>query len=323
MRTHIKNLPQSSQQKLIDDYKNTPTLSKLATRWNIDHRTIQKFLMSVGVFVEPKKSKPINDTEVQQMYTNRVPISKIAKRLGSTHQRVRDRLLKLGIPLRGNRWYDYDENYFSKIDTSEKAYWLGFLYADGGVFSDGYKINSVTVKLSIRDKEHLISLKRALGYTGQIKDGSYAATFPIKKYNGAFKSSQLRITSKKMVKDLITLGCHQNKSLTVCFPNNSTVPADFISHFIRGYFDGDGSVSTSGPQVSFLGTYQFLEEIRTILHKTIGTSIVKIHRHNRIFHLHYNGRLQCNDIGKYMYNNATVWLGRKRKKFDQLSQEVG
>lgn len=319
MRTHIKNLPTASQQKLIDDYKNIQSISKLAILWNIDYRTIRKFLRSVGVFSEPKKSKPLNDAEVQRMYVDGVPIREIANRMESTHRRVRDLLLKIGVPLRGNRWYDYNEDYFSKIDTSEKAYWLGFLYADGCVFSDGYKINSVTVKLSSCDKEHLISLKCAVGYTGQIKDRSYNATFPIKKYNGSFKSSQLRITSKKMVKDLITLGCHQNKSLTVCFPNHSVVPTDFISHFIRGYFDGDGSVSTSDPQVSFLGTYQFLEEIRNILSKTIGTAPVKIHRHNRIFHLHYGGRLQCKAIGEYLYKNATVWLDRKRQKFNQLS----
>ena len=55
------------------------------------------------------------------------------------------------------------------------------------------------------------------------------------------------------------------------------------------------------------------------LQVVIGTAPVKIHRHNRIFHLHYGGRLQCKAIGEYLYKNATVWLDRKRQKFDQLS----
>lgn len=47
----------------------------------------------------------------------------------------------------------FNENYFDVIDTSEKAYWLGFLYADGAV-SSGSK-NTVELSLKASDVKHL------------------------------------------------------------------------------------------------------------------------------------------------------------------------
>lgn len=322
MRTHIKSLSIDRQQKILDDYRKTKSLIKVSRLWNIDHRTIQKFLRRSNVYVEPKKSTELDNANVRELYGDHVPIYKIAKKLGTTHRNVRKKLLELNVNLRGNRWHDYDENYFSVIDSEKKAYWLGFLYADGNVYSDGYKIHSVTIKLSSNDRSHLDRFRDAIGYTGNIKDRSAMSSFPRKEYNKVHSTSQLRITSKKMFDDLIHAGCHCNKSLILSFPKTEHVPEQYINHFIRGYFDGDGCICVSNEscQITFLGTKKFLARVQNILITEVGVGKTKISKKNRIYSIHWGGNLQCQKIGEYLYNNATIWLDRKREKFDNIKK---
>lgn len=58
--------------------------------------------------------------------------------------------------------------------------------------------------------------------------------------------SRIQISSKTLTADLLKLGCTPRKSLTLKFPNDGIFKSnDLIRHFIRGYFDGDGSVFIS------------------------------------------------------------------------------
>ena len=65
-----------------------------------------------------------------------------------------------------------------------------------------------------------------------------------------------------MFNDLIKQGCVPNKSLILTFPNKYQVPKNLINHFIRGYFDGDGSIyeysKTHAGSISFIGTESVL-----------------------------------------------------------------
>lgn len=75
-----------------------------------------------------------------------------------------------------NKRYDVNDNYFENIDTEEKAYWLGFLYADGYVRAikckDGLtnRFGELKLKLSINDKEHIELFKKCICSTHKIKD---------------------------------------------------------------------------------------------------------------------------------------------------------
>ena len=145
-------------------------------------------------------------------------------------------LRQYGIQSRGrseaHRKYAVNENYFDRIDTEEKAYWLGFLSADGTILPQ-----YILLRLAVKDKEHVYKFAHAL-------ESEHPITVRDAKACGkTYKFVGIRIGSSKLAKSLIQLGVTPNKSLTIS-------PCDKISlelmrHYWRGVFDGDGSISFS------------------------------------------------------------------------------
>ena len=141
----------------------------------------------------------------------------------------------------------FNIDFFEKIDSQEKAYWLGFLYADGAIGSTN---NGIEVSLKSSDYDHLLKLKESLGF----------------KEKNIYKDEircRLTFTNKKTKEDLIKLGCFPKKSLSLKFPSKDQVPDEYLYDFIRGYVDGDGSVmintKKTGGRLSLLGTKEFIE----------------------------------------------------------------
>ena len=129
------------------------------------------------------------------------------------------------------RKYNYNENYFEKIDSPEKAYCLGFWYADGYVeTSPNHVISIAQIDLQ---KDILEKIAHEFGSDKPIYERKHekGRIFYVLQFNG-----------EKLTSDLIKLGCTTNKSLTLQFPTYKIVPIEFMSHFIRGYFDGDGCI---------------------------------------------------------------------------------
>ena len=73
--------------------------------------------------------------EIISLYQEGVSSSKLQKQFRLQYHDIKEILLAHGIQVRTHREsrikYKRNENYFSYIDTPEKAYWLGFIYADG------------------------------------------------------------------------------------------------------------------------------------------------------------------------------------------------
>ena len=101
-----------------------------------------------------------NFDKALEMYKNGVSLSQIGKELGINRKRLSKDFKKLGIEIVQNgQKYLYNQNIFEIIDTEEKAYWLGFLYADGYI-----NINhGVELCLAECDYEHLIKLRILIG----------------------------------------------------------------------------------------------------------------------------------------------------------------
>lgn len=134
---------------------------------------------------------------------------------------IQQRAFKLGV-----KYLQYNKEFFDKIDTIEKAYWLGFLYADGYVTSD----NRWGVELGYEDYDHLQNLLYAFSYSGNLKTRT----------RNGIKSCSFLINNKYMSSSLISNGVIPNKTYSLVFPNKNILPQDMLSHFIRGFFDGDG-----------------------------------------------------------------------------------
>lgn len=206
------------------------------------------------------------------------------------------------------RKYTFNQHYFDIIDTQEKAYILGFLYADG---YNNEKEGCVKLGLQSSDKIVLDFFSKEI----KLSDN----------YNyEKCKSNILRLglNSRILSNTLTKLGCHQAKTFTLKFPTEQQVPSHLIRHFIRGYFDGDGCAYKLKRQkairVSFSGCRKFIDELNNILHNIIKTTLRKLSTLNNnplSATLEYNKHSDILLLYNYLYDNSTFYLERKHNKF--------
>ena len=201
----------------------------------------------------------------------------------------------------------FNVHYFDVIDTEEKAYWLGFLFADGAItkYNSSYNIE---LSLKLGDKSHVEKFAKALG----------------KEYvnNNSTYRSRCIVGSKHMFEILSSYGCTPRKSLTLKFPNKSIFKDEsLVRHFIRGYFDGDGCMSFGNkehtvPSINILGTEDFLDGIQ----KEYGTSksyCMDSRSKNNVTKILSFDKKQAYNFAKYLYENSTIYLERKYERYKQ------
>lgn len=239
----------------------------------------------------------------------------IGEYLGRKEQAIRSKLHYLGLK---KSIHHCNYNYFETIDTEDKAYWLGFIYADGNI---NKAKNTLTINLQGRDYKHLEKLNKCI-------DGNFAVKrFDANKSGHIYKMCQILVYSTKMANDLISHGVIPNKTDKITFPE---LPRHLIRHFIRGYFDGDGSIcerkhkkGLSDLACSFAcGNKLFLESLRAVLFQNdIKSYLVKDKRGEK-FSLSLAG-LQNPDIFlHYIYNDANIYLDRKYLRKEELYKHL-
>lgn len=222
--------------------------------------------------------------------------------------------------------YYVNNDFFNVINNGKNAYWLGFLMADGCILE--YKNNktgklkamALQLSLSNSDNDHVEKFKLDIESEAPIKINK------IKLNNNMYYNSKIVICNTKMCRDLINLNCVPRKSLILEYPKDK-IPEQFERDFIRGYFDGDGSISISvskdkrGYKVvslcaNILSTYDMLDNIQYILSKNGIHGY--IHQYNEnVPELRLHGRENILKFFNYMYYNIEDirFLQRKYDKF--------
>lgn len=201
-----------------------------------------------------------------------------------------------------NRKSKCNDRIFDVIDTEDKAYWLGFLYADGNVHKHN---NSYRIELSLKegDLEHIKKFKSFMCSENRIS------------YREPQKAYRIGIGSRRIYERLIELGCIPNKSLIIKFPTNDQVPNSLLKHFIRGYFDGDGcfslrhNVHSISPSICILGTEDFLSGIQKIYNGKISKKSTE-----NIYSLRFR-KEEALKFLKDIYTDSNIYLNRKYDRF--------
>lgn len=135
-----------------------------------------------------------------------------------------------------NSKYTLNEHWLDEIDCQEKAYFLGFFYADGNTEGLSKNSYSIRIKLQIKDKYILEKFAKLFNSNRPLEyNEKYDERWKILK-----KTYSLRLGNKHLWNRMNELGCPPNKTLIIKFPN--FISKELMSHFIRGYFDGDGSI---------------------------------------------------------------------------------
>lgn len=221
-----------------------------------------------------------------------------------------------GDPEGGRQRYTLDEGYFESIDSETKAYWLGFITADGCVQTgvagaNGWVRNQLSVKLKESDVGHLEKLKSALSAEAPVRFVPQATC--------SAAAVEIAVTSERLVESLIRLGVGPRKSLTV---QPWSGPEDLMRHYWRGMVDGDGTlVRHPGERdkwhIRFLGTKSSVEAFRQWASPICG-STAKSYPKGNIWQWTVGGLAAPQAVARELYSDATVFLDRKSALAHQL-----
>ena len=285
------------------------TLAYFEDKFGVSKKTVQRAFKKLGLSsisdFERELQKKLPD--MINLYKDGLSIMEVCKKFDVHVTVLRPRLKELGIYRNEQPRYQADYDFFEVIDTEEKAYWLGFIAADGCVKG----LRSMKIGISSIDIEVLEKFKESLN-----------ATYPIK-YETKWKENDhvnITLTNQKLYDDLISKGIVPNKTHILQFPSEDIVPKDLLNHYVRGYFDGDGCVTGSiQPNVNFTGNKDFLLPLQSVLIQEANVRLTKPSTRRpespNIITIMWSGRGNARKLYDYMYKDATIFLNRKHEKF--------
>lgn len=262
--------------------------------------------------------------DIIKLYNDGNSIRKISIDLGIKYYTIYKIIESENIIIRSNKFnsrkFNLDHSYFDNIDSEDKAYFLGLMYADGYVKFDREMFG---ITLNSRDIDILEKFNKCLNSTYPIR--TYNEKKKFGKYEYFIESSRLECTSSNIYINLQKYGVLKSKT-------NILKPPLFLDkslnqHFIRGYFDGDGSISfDSGKakswRIGFLGTYDILSWINKILiNNNVAYSMLKICRKKDsdiVGQISFGGNNQVYNIANWLYKNAKYFLNRKYLKYHEM-----
>lgn len=308
-----------SKQKTLEDdtlqilqmYENGMTQREISAYYQVSPITVSRFLRKHGIC-----RGHINDSEynaVVTMYLSGITVKKIAQNYRVGEETIYSILKSHDIKLKAygehSIKYTLNQHYFDEIDTSNKAYILGLLFADG------YNSNkSIALSLQEQDKELLDKINSEIDSNRPLLFIDYS------KRNGNCKNQyRLTITNKYIVTQLSSLGVIKNKSLVLTFPEY--IDSSLLPHFLRGYIDGDGHIHKTEHRVQFIGTLEFCsiaaEKIQDCLHIHCGIYKAKKESLSNTYILQIAGKQQVQCFLNYIYNDAELFLNRKYQIYQE------
>lgn len=252
--------------------------------------------------------------------------TKISKVLKDNNIKIKNTVeYKSSQDLVTQRKYYCNENIFENIDSHDKAYWLGFLFADGNVSVPKGKnggTKGIRIELSLKEEDyyHLRNFSSFL-------ESNYPVKKKIVKLLGKeFIAYRVSIGSVKMGKDLISHGCVPNKSLVLEYSKD--LDDEYFGSFLCGYFDGDGCLAhhiyhygnntAISDIISILGTFELLSVIDNKLESLgIKTRRGVVKSHSKAFMLEISNFSHV-DFYNLIYNKSSYLLGRKLEKFREM-----
>lgn len=204
----------------------------------------------------------------------------------------------------------FNRNVFDIIDTEEKAYWLGFLYADGCITENNY------IELGVHTQDYDVMQK----YRKFLDFPSDESIKFVKNKNVC----RVRFHNDHVADMLVQKGCVRRKSLILTFPDLKIFSnTNLVYDFIRGYCDGDGCLrfykNGKGAvtcDISFVGTKPFIQKMMEFLNVPGGV-FRNCSSKNNITEV-YSVLYRCTSgrkVARLLYENATVYMNRKYNKF--------
>lgn len=304
------------QNRIVQMYtKNNLTIAEIAKRTNHQQSTISKVLHNNNVDIKLGLPKYVPTQEeilkVKEIIENHQSYADASRAIN------KDLTIIKRIVKENNFTYDYrpynkelKHDFFSVIDSPEKAWLLGFLFTDGSVRKIG---NCCQIRLSIqrKDEEMIEQIKQWLHIDGKTQHDNREKK----------ECSGIEFSSTQIFNDLEKYGIVPNKTYLTKGLFIDKIPEEFQKDYIRGLFDGDGGISFTGNirEVSCNFTSHFYETVQDF--QFFIDSKINKEKHNKIAiskgkcRASWRGRQQTLKILSWLYDDSKVYLKRKYDKY--------
>lgn len=301
-----------NKDKIIRLFNEGASCYKIAKQFKISRTTLVKFLNNNGYdtsrYSTNTKSIKLKDRadEVIEMYVHQKKSGlQISKELGYTQPNINKLLHDNGIETPQEK-YTVDEHFFDTLDNEINCYVFGLWLADGCVDTGG------KLRLQMTDRDIIERIKAEMNYEGPIYDMKPREAHHKHQYC-------LSINRKTLADQLIDKGCPPAKSLILDFPTKFNIHC--LRHLIRGYFDGDGSISSNLHNVALVGTENFCQGLSTILGlMNINHTIYERWKNRKTTtrQLFINKKDSQIKFLDWIYQNSTIHLSRKYSLYTDL-----
>nr|DAK46343.1 MAG TPA: LAGLIDADG-like domain [Bacteriophage sp.] len=291
--------------KMLDDKR---SLTEIAKYYDFHKDTLCNYLDKKGIRKKRQRKIYFSNDILEYAFKkckDGSSISSVAKELNINDETLAKDLLQKYSYKSGSDGKKYcNSNYFEKINTKEKAYWLGFFSADGYVNQ-----STRTIEFCLKDREAIVLFKKALKSQHKIscKDGKYY---------------RVSIKDKKMSEDLLSLNLDNNKTYNYSIPINK-IPEKLMSHFLRGYFDGDAYIGISNQNKFVISVTEasnkVMIDIQKILKKELDIDFNIRYNKRNLYVFSIVGK-KAQKILEYIYkgSNKEIRLERKYKKYKEF-----
>lgn len=200
--------------------------------------------------------------------------------------------------------YTCNDRFFENIDTEEKAYWLGFVTADGWLTDRGM----LGIKLHKKDRSHLVKFREAIESNHRIYD-----------YDDG--SVSLCVQRQAINSSLRKLGITPRKSLTA---TPATVSSDLYKHYWRGLVDGDGTL-IHDPRPKFIldlaGTFNIVSEFARFCYQFCDTAAIP-RQYGNLWRFRLQSKAGFSAVADEIYKDSTVYLNRKYHKYVSMKNAL-
>lgn len=309
--TGIRTDPET-EALVLELYDQGITWREIMDRVGRTEHTVQAILRRNDRGLDRKKPLLAGDWQkIISLYENGTDAPDIAGQFGCHTSMVYYVLEHSGIKRREQIACD-NPRYFDAINTPDKAYWLGFIGADGCVRRVGANALRLQVKLARKDRAHLLILHKAIRAARPVRDFEAMSKGKVRPY------SILDVCSTRLCEALVSHGIVPRKT-NALEPWGG--PEHLMPHYWRGLIDGDGSITINhnGVYVSFVGSESVVRGFLAWAHEVCGTNSQPRQGtmgNRRYWTTQIGGTVRILSLLAALYDDAPVALARKKALAD-------
>jgi transposase-like protein len=317
MRNPKKALSKEEKDKIIELHHAGYLVMDISREIGRNHKSVRRVLKNhdLDIIVQRKHLSKSEIKKAKELYLNGQSRNIIGERFGVAGSTISRTLKREGIKMRDrshcNRKYDINENYFDNIDTEEKAYIVGFLFADGCNYPP---TNQVSISLHKQDIDILKVIRNEL-----------ETDIPFY-YPPETNQVTLTVTNEHISSKLNDLGVVQNKTFKLTFPD--WLDEELYSHFIRGHFDGDGHIGyyikneKIDGNIYITSNYKFCKSLKEIFKNELNIEFSFFRKKDTraSFALETGGNIQVKRFCDYLWKDANIYLERKYNIYQDFSK---